>query len=110
MASPQGSPAAKGKVAVAPSAKKRHHLDVEMDPVKLCTRLVGGNIYKEGQDPELLPDSEYPDWLWKLRTVKEPPKLSELEYDSAEYWDHLKQEDKLRRLRMKAVKYAYKEF
>ncbi|KAL2529081.1 TMV resistance protein N-like [Forsythia ovata] len=30
------------------------------------TTVVGGNILKDGLDPTILPDSEYPDWLWNL--------------------------------------------
>lgn len=40
------------------------------------TTVYGANILKEGQDPKILPDSEYPDWLWHLLD-KHPP-LSEL--------------------------------
>lgn len=38
--------------------------------------VVGANFLKEGSDPPVKDDSEYPDWLWKLLD-KEPP-LSEL--------------------------------
>ena len=53
--------------------------------------VVGLNILKEGQDPELRPDSEYPEWIWtlheerpSLQTLKtkhedDPESLSELE-------------------------------
>ncbi|XP_050232340.1 54S ribosomal protein L37, mitochondrial [Mercurialis annua] len=40
------------------------------------TTVVGANILKDGADPKVLPDSEYPDWLWHLLD-KHPP-LSEL--------------------------------
>ncbi|KAL2335219.1 hypothetical protein Fmac_016432 [Flemingia macrophylla] len=30
------------------------------------TTVVGANILKEGTDPKIQPDSEYPDWLWHL--------------------------------------------
>ena len=33
-----------------------------------ATEVTGCNIYKNGADPPILPDSEYPDWLWKLAT------------------------------------------
>ena len=32
------------------------------------TEATGCNIFKNGSDPPILPDSEYPDWLWKLAT------------------------------------------
>ncbi|KAI4350558.1 hypothetical protein L6164_005005 [Bauhinia variegata] len=40
------------------------------------TTVVGANILKEGADPKILPDSEYPDWLWHL--LDKRPALSEL--------------------------------
>lgn len=40
------------------------------------TTVVGANILKEGSDPKILPDSEYPDWLWHL--LDKRPALSEL--------------------------------
>lgn len=40
------------------------------------TTVYGANILKDGADPKILPDSEYPDWLWHLLD-KRPP-LSEL--------------------------------
>lgn len=30
------------------------------------TTVVGANILKDGADPKVLADSEYPDWLWHL--------------------------------------------
>lgn len=43
--------------------------------VKAST-VVGANILKDGTDPKVLPDSEYPEWLWHLLDKK--PALSEL--------------------------------
>ncbi|CAA0823466.1 Mitochondrial ribosomal protein L37 [Striga hermonthica] len=40
------------------------------------TTVFGANTLKDGQDPKILPDSEYPDWLWLLLNKK--PALSEL--------------------------------
>ena len=33
-----------------------------------ATEVTGCNIYKNGSDPPILPDAEYPEWLWKLAT------------------------------------------
>eukprot|EP00252_Welwitschia_mirabilis_P006123 TRINITY_DN16856_c0_g1_i1.p1 TRINITY_DN16856_c0_g1~~TRINITY_DN16856_c0_g1_i1.p1 ORF type:complete len:131 (+),score=14.17 TRINITY_DN16856_c0_g1_i1:19-411(+) len=38
--------------------------------------VVGANINKEGSDPAIKPDSEYPDWLWTL--LDKEPSLSSL--------------------------------
>lgn len=40
------------------------------------TTVVGANILKEGADPKIMADSEYPDWLWHL--IDKHPALSEL--------------------------------
>ncbi|GFY87349.1 mitochondrial ribosomal protein L37 [Actinidia rufa] len=40
------------------------------------TTVVGANILKDGADPKILLDSEYPDWLWHL--LDKHPALSEL--------------------------------
>lgn len=73
-----------GAVGVAPP---RHRLEPETDPVKLTTFLCGGNISRDGgKDPELRPESEYPDWLWTLRTDRRGPPLDQIDKDSWEYW------------------------
>ena len=69
---------------------KKKELEVETDAKVLCSRLCGGNIYKEGEDPTLGPDSDYPDWLWQLRTDREPIPLEELSKDNPLYWRKLK--------------------
>ena len=42
-----------------------------------ATTVVGANILKDGVDPKVLADNEYPEWLWQLLD-KRPP-LSELQ-------------------------------
>lgn len=65
-------------------------LPVETDPHKLVNYVCGTNLLREGgEDIKLKPDSEYPDWLWTLRTDKAPP-LEELEYDTKEYWRRIR--------------------
>ncbi|XP_060073266.1 large ribosomal subunit protein mL54-like [Ylistrum balloti] len=64
----------------------RLNLEVEKDPHKLVNYLCGGNIYKTGEEIQLKPDEEYPDWLWELRIERKAPDLEELEYGSYEYW------------------------
>lgn len=46
------------------------------------TTVVGANILKDGADPKVQPDSDYPDWLWHLLD-KRPP-LSELRRKNVE--------------------------
>ena len=71
---------------IASAITKRQHLQVEEDPNKLVNYVCGANIYKEGEDPEIKPDSEYPEWLFKLRTDRRPPPLEELDQDTYAYW------------------------
>ncbi|KAF9600278.1 hypothetical protein IFM89_005864 [Coptis chinensis] len=40
------------------------------------TTTIGANTLKDGTDPKILADSEYPDWLWRL--LDKHPALSEL--------------------------------
>ncbi|KAK6188659.1 hypothetical protein SNE40_004795 [Patella caerulea] len=65
-------------------------LETETDPQKLVTKCCGANIYIDGEDPDIKPDSEYPDWLWNLRISRTPPNLSELDPDSEYYWKRLR--------------------
>jgi len=57
--------------------------------------VVGANILKEGTDPKILPDSDYPDWLWHL--LDKRPALSELRRKNIETlaYDDLKRFVKL---------------
>ncbi|CAG9862104.1 unnamed protein product [Phyllotreta striolata] len=64
-------------------------LPVETDPEKLVKFVCGSNIYKTGEDVAIKPDSEYPDWLWTLRTGPPPP-LEELDPESLEYWKRVR--------------------
>ncbi|XP_046996871.1 39S ribosomal protein L54, mitochondrial [Schistocerca americana] len=64
-------------------------LPVETDPARLVSYVCGSNIYKEGEDIKLKEDSEYPDWLWNIRTGK-PPALEELDPNTKEYWRRLR--------------------
>ncbi|XP_063701410.1 large ribosomal subunit protein mL54 [Culicoides brevitarsis] len=60
-------------------------LPVEEDTNKLVNYVCGSNIMTKGEDIKIKPDSEYPDWLWKLHTG--PPKpISELDPNTKEYW------------------------
>ncbi|XP_075511484.1 large ribosomal subunit protein mL54 [Primulina tabacum] len=68
-----GGKAKKGsKGGAASTAPKASTLSKEVK----STTVFGANILKDGQDPKILPDSEYPDWLWHL--LDKRPALSEL--------------------------------
>ncbi|XP_015117996.1 39S ribosomal protein L54, mitochondrial [Diachasma alloeum] len=64
-------------------------LPVETDTNKLVNYVCGSNIYKEGEDIKLKPESEYPDWLWTLWT-ENPPALEDLDPNTKAYWRKLR--------------------
>ncbi|XP_045604550.1 large ribosomal subunit protein mL54 [Procambarus clarkii] len=79
----------KGKGKIGPTIEKVH-LPVETDPVKLVTYVCGSHPVKENrEDVKIKDDSEYPDWLWTLRTGKPPP-LEELDPNTKAYWKRLR--------------------
>lgn len=89
-------------VKMGPMVEKKV-LPVETDPTRLVSFVCGSNIYKTGEDVRIKPDSEYPEWLWEVRTGP-PPKLEELDPDSKAYWKMvrkmaLRRNNKLRKLR-----------
>ncbi|XP_010271329.1 PREDICTED: 54S ribosomal protein L37, mitochondrial-like [Nelumbo nucifera] len=86
-----GGKAKKGSKGGAGDAPKASILSKEMK----STTVVGANILKDGADPKILPDSEYPDWLWHLLDKK--PALSELRRKNIETlpYDELKRFVKL---------------
>jgi large subunit ribosomal protein L54 len=53
------------------AAPLKHAAEAPSSPV-----VIGLNLLKEGQDPELRPDSEYPEWVWTLH--QERPSLQKL--------------------------------
>ncbi|OQV15882.1 hypothetical protein BV898_09978 [Hypsibius exemplaris] len=64
-------------------------MEVETDPYKLVNYLCGGQYLKEGPEIKLGPDSDYPDWLWTLRTTGQVP-LEELDPNTMAYWDRVR--------------------
>ncbi|XP_069785008.1 large ribosomal subunit protein mL54 isoform X2 [Narcine bancroftii] len=59
----------KGKIGVKEALRGP---EVCKDPVILTTHAVGVNIYKQGNDPKLLPDTEYPEcWPWEVKLTSD---------------------------------------
>ncbi|XP_014668934.1 PREDICTED: 39S ribosomal protein L54, mitochondrial-like [Priapulus caudatus] len=95
------------KYATAPVAKRgkaatsiqKKILEVETDIHKLNTRVSGANYFKEGEDPLLKEDEEYPAWLWTLPTEKNPD-LESLDQNSWEYWRRLRKMNIKRTLKL----------
>ncbi|XP_068910192.1 large ribosomal subunit protein mL54 [Tenebrio molitor] len=78
-------------------------LPVETDAEKLVKFVCGSNIYTTGEDVQVKPDNEYPEWLWSVRTGPPPP-LEELDPNSKVYWKRirklaLRQNNKLAQLK-----------
>ena len=84
-------------------AMEKVRLPVETDAEKLAKFCCGANIFSSGSDPEIKPDSEYPEWLWELRTDRKPPDLSELEENDNQYWRRLRNLTIKRKNRMLSV-------
>ncbi|XP_059146698.1 large ribosomal subunit protein mL54-like [Physella acuta] len=87
------------KVGAAATAKKVR-MEVETDPEKLINFCCGANINVDGKDPEIKPDSEYPDWLWNLRLERKAVDLSQLDPNTQEYWTRLSRISFIRNLRI----------
>ncbi|XP_031641092.1 39S ribosomal protein L54, mitochondrial [Contarinia nasturtii] len=73
------------KVGKAGPITEKIQITVEKDTKKLVNYVCGSNIYVDGEDIKLKPESEYPDWLWEIHTGP-PKKLEELDPNSKEYW------------------------
>lgn len=52
---------------------------MEKDPHRLASHVCGSNYRLEGEDIELRPKEEYPDWLWTINVERPKPTSEELE-------------------------------
>ncbi|KAL7294617.1 39S ribosomal protein L54, mitochondrial [Trichogramma pretiosum] len=101
-----GMAGGKGKKITKPksASNEKIKLPVEEDVNKLLTHCCGTNLLKEGgEDVKLKPDSEYPDWLWSIRTGPAPP-LEELDPNTKEYWKRLRREGIKRQNKLKSLR------
>lgn len=82
-------------VNVPPTAtgKRRFRLPVETDPHKLVNYCCGLNYHQDEPPIKLKDDSEYPEWLWKLRLGPQPNSW-EMEEGTKEYYLQLAEEEK----------------
>jgi large subunit ribosomal protein L54 len=82
-------------------------LPVETDVDKLVTYCCGLNTLKtDGEEVKLKPDSEYPEWLWKL-TLNGAPALEDMDPDTLDYW--IRKRDLALRYKNKQMKNKYPE-
>lgn len=96
----KGKKLTKGK---GPTSEKKV-LPVETDTEKLVNYCCGTNILKEGgEDIKLKPDSEYPDWLWNIRTGPAPT-IDELDPNTKQYWRRLRKINLRRNNKMKSLR------
>ena len=82
-------------------------LDVEKDPVKLVNYCCGSNYKIEGEDVQLKPDSEYPEWLFTMNIKRPKPKSWEIEdKESLEFFQATAEEARIkwRRLHKKGLR------
>lgn len=74
------------------STTARPGIEVETDAETLTRYCCGANIYKDGSDPELKPDNEYPDWLWSLDINPFGKTVDDLDKDTFKYWRYIRKE------------------
>ncbi|VDM21086.1 unnamed protein product [Wuchereria bancrofti] len=77
-------------------AEKEDRSFIDLNTEKLCTHVCVNYLLDGGEDPKILPDSEYPQWLFELR-LEGKKELEDLdpEVDGWLYW----REYRLRQLR-----------
>ncbi|MEN2497302.1 MAG: Mitochondrial ribosomal protein L54, partial [Marteilia pararefringens] len=89
--------------ALASLSKKT--LAVEKDATKLLENCCGLNIEaKLSPNQTLLGDKECPEWLWQMDVSQKPVYLSQLPFDSDEYWKKLKKIVKTRQAKLAACR------
>ncbi|XP_016911786.1 large ribosomal subunit protein mL54 [Apis cerana] len=82
--------------------RQKIEIPVEEDVNKLLNYVCGLNIYKDGEDIKLKPDSEYPEWLWNIRIEK--LQLSDLNPNTKQYWRFVRKQALKRKNEMQKFK------
>ncbi|XP_032522024.2 large ribosomal subunit protein mL54 [Danaus plexippus] len=85
------------------STMEKKELPVETDPEKLVNYVCGSNIYVTGEDVQIKPDSEYPEWLWSLNTGK-APRIEDLDPNTKQYWLRVRTEGMRRNNRLRSMR------
>ncbi|CAD5122220.1 DgyrCDS10671 [Dimorphilus gyrociliatus] len=99
-----------GKGLAGAGMPKKERMVVEEDAAKLTSQLCGGNIYIEGEDPKLKDDSEYPEWLWKMRLDRGATPPEELDPNDSYYWKIIRRQNLQRSRLIAKQKYKFKDF
>lgn len=94
------------KCCFAGAALSKGEIEVETDAEKLTKYCCGANILKEGTDPELKPDSEYPEWLWSLDLEPHLRTIDDFDKDTFKYWakvrrTHIKRQNAAAKIQFK---------
>eukprot|EP00250_Pteridium_aquilinum_P031696 c44082_g1_i1 orf=116-532(+) len=72
-----GKAAGKASPAKSKKVKEQAPIGPTVDKEIRAKAVLGANILKEGADPPIRPDTDYPDWIFAL--LRRPLPLSELE-------------------------------
>uniref|UniRef100_A0A0R3RKB0 Large ribosomal subunit protein mL54 n=1 Tax=Elaeophora elaphi TaxID=1147741 RepID=A0A0R3RKB0_9BILA len=89
-------------------AEKEDKSFIDLNAEKLCTHVCVNYLLEGGEDPKILPDSEYPPWLFELN-LERKKQLEDLdpEVDGWLYWRayRLRQIRQIRRI--ERLKYKF---
>ncbi|CAG9537230.1 unnamed protein product [Cercopithifilaria johnstoni] len=90
-------------------AEKEDKSFIDLNTEKLCTHVCVNYLIEGGEDPKILPDSEYPTWLFELK-LERKKELEDLdpEVDGWLYWRayrlrQLRQTHRIERLKQKFI-------
>lgn len=98
-----------GKVGGGPASvgitKLKKMQEVETDTSRLVSHCCGLDYSVEGgKDPELGPDSDYPEWLFSMNVRRPKPTSDELEPGTMEHYLAMREEHAIRQRKIKKLK------